>query len=443
MRTTSILAAMLIQMMTLMSCSSTGGDETPTPATCDPAEDGQPSVLIAVRTQMGEPLPGASVTYSANGGDFRAATCVEDVALEACTDFKAGFEVAGDFVIRVEKAGYEPAESTVTVGKTANGCHVETESIAVELEQVTIPCTEEVRPSVLASLFSQDGQALAGATVTYRVNGGEVLEAQCANGAPAENCTVFVAGREVSGTFLLRAEKKDFEPVEKEVEVPMTEDGCHVVTQEVALVLPPAKCTGEPQPAVQLSVMDDVTWNAIAGATVTYSLNGDPFVSAVCAADVPPAECLAFHVGYDVSGELLMRANAPGYLEGEKTVWVAMDAEGCHSVTQIHEIRLTPLAQTASTRVKVVDTLGETVAGATVEYLAGGKDWRLADCRDETVALELCTEFVAGWNVVGQFVIRAEKGGVGAAEVSTNVGWDEEGCEPITENVKLVLNPTP
>lgn len=101
-------------------------------------------------------------------------------------------------------------------------------------------CTEEARASVMVAVADGAGAPLPGALVTYRVDGGPSLVAECADpGLPAGACALFVAGYEVAGEFTLRAEKGGFRPVEATTTVRRDASGCHVITRQVTLALVP------------------------------------------------------------------------------------------------------------------------------------------------------------------------------------------------------------
>lgn len=443
MRMGRLLSSLSPWILFISSCSAPPADDgSPTPAVCNPDEPGRSSVSITVSDNDGALLPGATVSFSVDGGDFKAATCADDSALESCSKFNAGFELAGAFVVRTEKTGYESAEQSVTVDMTADGCHVQTQALSFSLSSVVAQCSGDPQPSVILAIASEGGKPLSGATVSYRVNGGEEQQATCADGSAPESCTSFTAGQELTGTFAIKAELAEYQPAELEVVVGSNPDGCHVATQEVQLALLEAPCQGEPQPSVQINVMDDVTWKNLPGATVTYSVDGGPFLTAECAIDVPSEECAAFVAGSDVAGVFVLRASAPGYTEVEKTMSISLDDEACHAESQFTELRLVPLAQAPSARVKVKDAEGAALAGATVTFSANGGEFRPADCADE-LPVEACTDFVAGWNLFGDFIIRAEKPGFSPLEVATTVGMDEDSCEPITADVEFTLSSAP
>ena len=50
------------------------------------------------------------------------------------------------------------------------------------------------------------------------------------------DCTVFAAGFEVAGDFMIVAQKEGFQQAEVSVTVNLDEAGCHVITQEIVVV---------------------------------------------------------------------------------------------------------------------------------------------------------------------------------------------------------------
>ena len=100
-----------------------------------------------------------------------------------------------------------------------------------------VVCTLEARASVVVSIIDLSGAPLLGATVIYRVDDGEEIEAECFE--PPDTCTSFVAGFEIAGDFTVRAEREGFQPAEAFVTVEFDELGCHVITQDVELTLVP------------------------------------------------------------------------------------------------------------------------------------------------------------------------------------------------------------
>lgn len=102
-------------------------------------------------------------------------------------------------------------------------------------------CTMEARASVVVTVVDAAGAPLPDATVTWSTGGGEPQAAECWDGSCA-------AGYEVSGEITVYAsisqETEDpccwlADGTSSTVTVPMTEDGCHVETQELTLTLEP------------------------------------------------------------------------------------------------------------------------------------------------------------------------------------------------------------
>lgn len=88
------------------------------------------SVVVSVVDSGGQAVPGATVSYSVDGGSTLAATCIG--LPSACSNFLAGQEISGEFAIKAGKAGWRPASATVTVQRDA--CHVITREVVMTLE---------------------------------------------------------------------------------------------------------------------------------------------------------------------------------------------------------------------------------------------------------------------------------------------------------------------
>jgi len=104
----------------------------PSDAVC--SEEAVPSVTILILDADDTPLPGAAVSYDYNQGPVSEAPCRdEDLAIEECTEFTAGIEDAGMFVITATLDPYEPITEEVPVSVTEDGCHVVTEVVEFQL----------------------------------------------------------------------------------------------------------------------------------------------------------------------------------------------------------------------------------------------------------------------------------------------------------------------
>ena len=120
----------------LTACGGGGNDDTVCTA------EAAVSVSVYVIDGYGATVEGASVTYTVDGGDRQTANCLNDVCF-------AGYEVAGDFVIT---ASYDwssadgccwisdSASASVTV--VANECHVEGQSVTIELDTIEV-CVDQ------------------------------------------------------------------------------------------------------------------------------------------------------------------------------------------------------------------------------------------------------------------------------------------------------------
>lgn len=108
-----------------------------------------------------------------------------------------------------------------------------------------VDCTMEARASVQVSVVDQNGLALVPSSAEFRFNGGDPQPVECMSGEAA--CSEFVVGWEQAGTFSVTASYEgevegdpccwynDNQTVE--VEVGMTEDECHVETQQITITL--------------------------------------------------------------------------------------------------------------------------------------------------------------------------------------------------------------
>lgn len=101
-------------------------------------------------------------------------------------------------------------------------------------------CTEYAAFSVTIDVVDTSGGPLPGATVTYQIDGGEVMTADCfAAGDPA-TCSEFVTLAERTGDFSITVSKEGYQTEQRDVTVVMDEEGCHVVEQQLTVPLTPA-----------------------------------------------------------------------------------------------------------------------------------------------------------------------------------------------------------
>ena len=87
-------------------------------------------------------------------------------------------------------------------------------------------------------------------------------------------------------------------------------------------------CTGAAVAAVILKITDSLG-NTIPYATTSFLLNSAGPFTGSC-----DGTCNSVILAYDASGKFEITVAAPGYVSAHQTVNVALDAAGCHSVTQ-------------------------------------------------------------------------------------------------------------
>lgn len=116
------LAFVVISSFGLVGCGSDGigpGDGSCT-------NEARASVTVKVVDASGAPVTDASVTFSVDGAPAQACESFPDGS------YVCGFEIAGEFIIGASRAGVSKLDK-VTIGKTADGCHVEGKSITLTL----------------------------------------------------------------------------------------------------------------------------------------------------------------------------------------------------------------------------------------------------------------------------------------------------------------------
>lgn len=185
-----------------------------------------PSVIVNVSSNGDVPVVAAEVSFTGPNGESGA--CPE----ESGGQYFCGEEVEGLVTVTVAKSSYATQVFEVEVG--ADRCHVLTETLDVVLEPEV--CTDERVPSVLARVEDAGGGSVAGVSVRWR-------EADQPPGAAAD-CQAsgnpdypFLCGTEVPGDLVIVASAGGFNQAVEEVTVEAT--FCHVITEEVVLVMQP------------------------------------------------------------------------------------------------------------------------------------------------------------------------------------------------------------
>lgn len=250
-------------------------------------EGAKPSVVVKFLAQDGDSLRPVRADYLKYGvlagevpdGEDPENTVVNVPEMQdakclnsTCTEWAAGFEQDGTFRIEGSFCG-ETYTSVATVDFDEDGCHVDTEyvNIVVDPRDCTDPpddlktpeagpeCDLMARPSVFVYVARQYDDYLAPAPVKELrwTHEGPATGPRaklggpgyCLEGNAEDGCSTWTAGWEVAGNISVSTEWCDT-IVSETVTVPMTEDGCHVETQFVTLLVSTKGCiAGEEPPA--------------------------------------------------------------------------------------------------------------------------------------------------------------------------------------------------
>lgn len=236
--------------------------------------EARPSVLVNVVGQVGSrlvPLPAEHAVYEvhqppkpehpphSNRGELPG-ICLN----EACSVFAAGFETTGDFEISAEVCG-EVVRTRATVGKTSNGCHVETQHVQLmgdaskckdPLVFAATPinprpeCDREDMPvSALVFPVTDGGDVWIPypTAALHYVHDGATHRAYCAQKADNGKCIWWAVSGGHTGRFQAFTETCGIETgVTFSVET--TEDGCYPVTEFVPVFVDTHGCIRSPWP---------------------------------------------------------------------------------------------------------------------------------------------------------------------------------------------------
>ena len=123
--TTQLRIALSFAMISLLGLTACGTDSIGPDGAC--TLEARSSVTVKVVDMAGAVIADAVVTFSVNGA--AAETCE---AFPDGTSYTCGFEREGQFSITATK-GADTKTQAVTVTKTADGCHVEGQSITITL----------------------------------------------------------------------------------------------------------------------------------------------------------------------------------------------------------------------------------------------------------------------------------------------------------------------
>jgi hypothetical protein len=176
---------------------------------------------------------------------------------EACSIWSIGREQEGSFTVHADVCGVT-SDMDVRVGKTPDGCHVDTAYDLMEVDSSACPkpfttpvqefgpeCDLMARPSAIILVGEDFGDYWIPAqveSVWYEYEDSR-HKAFCMDG----NCEIgtWVTGWEQPGRYKAHTELcgKQFTT---SFSVPMTDDGCHVETQYIALEVDKTGCVGQP-----------------------------------------------------------------------------------------------------------------------------------------------------------------------------------------------------
>lgn len=191
-----------------------------------------PSILLTLVDEAGDPLTAATGSWAQWG------VTDEDGPLSGCEIFDAdrlvcGWEQAGSIDLTAGRIDHYGVAQTVVV--EADDCHVITEEVELPLPNSTLPCDDELVPSVTLSVTDESGQPVTGANVQYSpIYLGPSAQSTCTDSGDGN----FICAFETAGPLNIKVGADGYDPWDTTVFV--TTDACHVITQDVVASLTPA-----------------------------------------------------------------------------------------------------------------------------------------------------------------------------------------------------------
>jgi hypothetical protein len=196
---------------------------------CEPIEYGCTDILmwsvtLTLEDESGGVIKDAQVTVTDG-------TITEDCHSGSDGVYYCGGELSGELTLTAQAVGFAPQDITVTV--EADECHVINEEVTATMESVD--CTTQAIPSVSVIVTDEAGGGLPDAIVTYAplTDDGmvdESIDCDALDGA-------FLCGYEIAGDIEIIATAPGYATAEEVVSVGLSEDGCHVVTEELDIAL--------------------------------------------------------------------------------------------------------------------------------------------------------------------------------------------------------------
>lgn len=189
-------------------------------------------------------------------------------------------------------------------------------------------CDTMAAYSTTVEVSDFDGAEVPGLTLAYSVDGKDIGTCDQMQG------TTWACGVEREGHFVITAAANEF--VTQTAETDVVAGECHVVAQQVAIVLEgETVCTAEYVPAMRVNVVG-ASGEALEGQRVQFrstETDGAPWEE--CEGEGENWQCAHGEIGtFDV------KAWSSGHKEAFELVTVAMDEAGCHPVTEQVEFAL-------------------------------------------------------------------------------------------------------
>ena len=227
--------------------------------------EARPSVLVTVVNRVEDmmiPVHPDRVFYNWDGdtsGRTSSGICLN----ETCSQFAAGWEQAGVFTVGAEVCG-KTSRTQVTVGKTHDDCHVETEFVLLEADvsgcnkptdpayevPADLNCMPALWPSAIVLPVTDGGDVyLPHPTedLFYTIDGGRAMPGHCAEKADNGKCRMWVTGWGQTGKFHAFTETCE-RRTEFAYAVHLAEDGCRPKTEFVPAFVDTTGCLTPPTP---------------------------------------------------------------------------------------------------------------------------------------------------------------------------------------------------
>jgi hypothetical protein len=179
-----------------------------------------PSVILSLVDGQGERIPGAWAGWGYPDSDSAWQPCDPLGPNLAC-----GWEQSGSLEINAGAEGFLPWYGTVEVD--TDECHVITRFVEVTLEEDDVPCTGEVRPSIIVTVIDNLGNAVPYAETWFVPHMKPLEPVRC----DSSNNGRFFCGEEEPGEFDVIVNAVGYYSFNLTVAVPA--DTCHVQTQHV------------------------------------------------------------------------------------------------------------------------------------------------------------------------------------------------------------------